>query len=62
MPCTAKKFEASRAEMCDSGYRDVDYVLTTRELARMIKMTGIDFTDCNRFTRLKRLTTKALPS
>lgn len=43
MPCTAKKFEASRAEMCDSGYRDVDYVLTTRELARMIKEAGIDF-------------------
>lgn len=43
MPCTAKKFEAGRAEMCDSGYRDVDYVLTTRELARMIKEAGIDF-------------------
>jgi NADH-quinone oxidoreductase subunit G len=43
MPCTAKKFEASRAEMCDSGYRDVDHVLTTRELARMIKEAGIDF-------------------
>ncbi len=43
MPCTAKKFEAARPEMCDSGYRDVDYVLTTRELARMIKEQGIDF-------------------
>jgi NADH-quinone oxidoreductase subunit G/NADP-reducing hydrogenase subunit HndD len=43
MPCTAKKFEAARPEMCDSGYRDVDYVLTTRELGRMIKETGIDF-------------------
>lgn len=43
MPCTAKKFEAQRPEMCDSGYRDVDYVLTTRELARMIKEAGIDF-------------------
>ena len=43
MPCTAKKLEASRPEMFDSGYRDVDYVLTTRELAIMIKQAGIDF-------------------
>ncbi|MDX9746118.1 MAG: NADH-dependent [FeFe] hydrogenase, group A6 [Syntrophales bacterium] len=43
MPCTAKKFEAARPEMTSSGYRDVDYVLTTRELARMIKEAGIDF-------------------
>ncbi|MDI6755607.1 MAG: NADH-dependent [FeFe] hydrogenase, group A6 [Thermodesulfobacteriota bacterium] len=43
MPCTAKKFECSRPEMQDSGFRDVDYVLTTRELARMIKSAGIDF-------------------
>ena len=43
MPCTAKKFESSRPEMHDSGYRDVDYVLTTRELAIMIKQAGIDF-------------------
>ena len=43
MPCTAKKFEASRPEMHDSGYRDVDFVLTTRELAIMIKQAGIDF-------------------
>jgi len=43
MPCTAKKFEAARSEMCDSGYRDVDYVLTTRELAKMIKEQGLDF-------------------
>lgn len=43
MPCTAKKFECRRPEMDDSGYRDVDYVLTTRELARMIKEAGIDF-------------------
>ncbi|MEZ5359271.1 MAG: NADH-dependent [FeFe] hydrogenase, group A6 [Candidatus Zixiibacteriota bacterium] len=43
MPCTAKKYEASRPEMNSSGYRDVDAVLTTRELARMIKMAGIDF-------------------
>lgn len=43
MPCTAKKFEAQRPEMNSSGYRDVDYVLTTRELGRMIKEAGIDF-------------------
>jgi iron-only hydrogenase group A len=43
MPCTAKKFEAQRPEMNGSGYQDVDFVLTTRELARMIKQTGIDF-------------------
>jgi iron-only hydrogenase group A len=43
MPCTAKKFEAKRPEMNDSGYRDVDAVLTTRELARMIREAGIDF-------------------
>ncbi|MCX7954607.1 MAG: NADH-dependent [FeFe] hydrogenase, group A6 [Bacteroidales bacterium] len=43
MPCTAKKFEANRPEMKSSGYRDVDYVLTTRELALMIKQAGINF-------------------
>lgn len=43
MPCTAKKFEAQRPEMNDSGVRDVDYVLTTRELGRMISQAGIDF-------------------
>jgi NADH-quinone oxidoreductase subunit G len=43
MPCTAKKFEAARPEMQDSGYRDVDYVLTTREFIKMIKEAGIDF-------------------
>lgn len=43
MPCTAKKFEADRPEMWASGYKDVDYVLTTRELAVMIKQAGIDF-------------------
>ena len=43
MPCTAKKFEADRPETRASGYKDVDYVLTTRELAVMIKQAGIDF-------------------
>jgi NADP-reducing hydrogenase subunit HndD len=43
MPCTAKKFECARPEMGRDGYFDVDMVLTTRELARMIKMAGIQF-------------------
>ncbi len=43
MPCTAKKYEANRPEMHSSGYKDVDLVLTTRELARMIQQAGIDF-------------------
>jgi len=41
MPCTAKKFEAAREEMNASGYQDVDYVLTTRELASLIKRAGL---------------------
>jgi len=45
MPCTAKKFEISRDEnMYASGFADVDLVLTTREFARLIKASGIDFT------------------
>lgn len=43
MPCTAKKFEAQREELSVDGFKDVDLVLTTRELARMIKSFGIDF-------------------
>lgn len=43
MPCTAKKFEADRPEMRSSGFKDIDFVLTTRELAIMIKQAGIDF-------------------
>ena len=42
MPCTAKKFEAGRPTMGRDGIADVDAVLTTRELARMIKLYGID--------------------
>jgi len=42
MPCTAKKYECARPEMNSSGYQDVDAVLTTRELARMIRESGID--------------------
>jgi len=43
MPCTAKKYEIKRPEMGIAGYPDVNAVLTTRELARMIKQSGIDF-------------------
>lgn len=43
MPCTAKKYECTRPEMRSSGYQDVDVVLTTRELARMIQQAGLDF-------------------
>ena len=43
MPCTAKKFEADRPELGHDGMADVDAVITTRELARMIKDAGIDF-------------------
>ena len=44
MPCTAKKFECGRDDQSASGYADVDIVLTTRELGRMIKSAGIKFT------------------
>jgi ferredoxin hydrogenase len=43
MPCTCKEYESSRPEFNSSGYRDVDVVLTTRELGYLIKMKGIDF-------------------
>ena len=43
MPCTAKKYEAQRPEMAASGMRDVDHVLTTRELARMIRQANLAF-------------------
>ena len=43
MPCTAKKFEAARPELGHDGMADVDIVITTRELARMIKEAGINF-------------------
>jgi NADH-quinone oxidoreductase subunit G/NADP-reducing hydrogenase subunit HndD len=42
MPCTAKKFEVTREEMMQHGVPDIDVVLTTRELARLIRMSGID--------------------
>lgn len=45
MPCTAKKFEITRPEMFYNGLPNVDAVLTTRELGRMIKDSGIEFTE-----------------
>jgi NADH-quinone oxidoreductase subunit G/[NiFe] hydrogenase diaphorase moiety small subunit len=42
MPCTAKKFECNRPEMNDSGFKDVDFALTTREMAEMFKRENID--------------------
>ncbi len=43
MPCTSKQFECNRPEMQDSGYRDVDVVMTTRELVWLMKENGIAF-------------------
>jgi NADH-quinone oxidoreductase subunit G len=43
MPCTAKKFEAKRPEFIQDGIADVDYVLTTQELGRMIEEAGLRF-------------------
>ena len=45
MPCIAKKFESKRDEMQNEGLMDVDNVITTRELARMIKQANIEFTE-----------------
>ena len=44
MPCVAKKFEAVRPEMQNDGFYNVDNVITTRELSRMIKQANIEFT------------------
>ena len=43
MPCIAKKYECTREEMEEDGLRDVDAVITTRELSRMIKQANIEF-------------------
>jgi NADH-quinone oxidoreductase subunit G/NADP-reducing hydrogenase subunit HndD len=45
MPCTAKKFEACRPEMSHDGVPDIDAVLTTRELSKIIRMRGLDLRD-----------------
>jgi iron-only hydrogenase group A len=42
MPCSAKKFECNRPEMHDSGFKDVDFGITTRELGKMFKESGLD--------------------
>ncbi len=42
MPCQAKKYEAARPEFAPNGVRDIDYVVTTRELIRMLREAGID--------------------
>jgi iron only hydrogenase large subunit-like protein len=42
MPCTAKKFECGRTEMLEDGVSDVDFVMTTRELGKMIMWQGLD--------------------
>ena len=47
MPCTVKKFEASRVELSEHALPDVDAVLTTRELVRYFNLAGIDFEDLN---------------
>lgn len=46
MPCTAKKFEAQREQMTHKGISDVDAVLTTRELVKLIRLNGIDISQC----------------
>ena len=50
MPCIAKKFERQREELKNNGYYNVDAVLTTRELARMIQQYHIDFVDLEEST------------
>lgn len=50
MPCIAKKYEADRPEMENDGLRDIDYVLTTREYARLVKRQGIDFNALEDYT------------
>jgi len=47
MPCTAKKFEAHREENTEKGIQDVDVVITTRELARLIRLYGVDILQSN---------------
>ncbi|MEI7606816.1 MAG: [FeFe] hydrogenase, group A, partial [Rhodospirillaceae bacterium] len=48
MPCAAKKFECNRPEMTSSGYKDVDFGLTARELAKMVTEAGIDLPKLNK--------------
>ncbi len=55
MPCTAKKYECNRPEFIASGYQDVDAVMTTRELAQMIKDAGINFEQLDPNTKADEL-------
>lgn len=55
MPCIAKKDEADRPDMESDGIRDVDYVLTTREYARMLKRMNIDFMNLENAVPLGRI-------
>lgn len=50
MPCTAKKYEGQREELSNDGMQNVDYVITTRELARMIKQSNIEFNELEEST------------
>jgi len=50
MPCTAKKYEAKREEMKSDNIYDVDYVITTREFAKLIKQNSIDFANLSNGT------------
>ncbi|MGD9581399.1 MAG: [Fe-Fe] hydrogenase large subunit C-terminal domain-containing protein, partial [Vampirovibrionia bacterium] len=50
MPCTAKKYEADRPEMYDSGFKDVDFVLTNRELGKMVKEAGMNIMELEEST------------
>jgi len=47
MPCQAKKYEAARPEFAPNGVRDIDYVITTRELCRMFKEAGVNLANLN---------------
>ncbi len=47
MPCQAKKYEAAREEFAPNGVRDVDYVVTTRELCRMFREAGVNLANLN---------------
>ena len=61
MPCSAKKFECNRPEMDASGYKDVDYGLTTRELAKMISEAGLDLPGCPSRTSTRRSAPPPVP-
>ena len=47
MPCQAKKYEAARPEFAPNGVRDIDYVITTRELCKMFKEAGVNLANLN---------------